>query len=132
MADTKLKVGNKIVIVETVNDKIFPQFIEKRGSIVKVDVEGSTYPYEVDVDGVDVWCKRVRAVGAAKDIAPPKFILQYELDTDPFEFFATEKDARKRIAELAERTDLKRDSIRLIEIKKIRTVKLGVKISISK
>ena len=67
-----------------------------------------------------------------KPTLPPKLILQYELDADPFEFFATEKEARKRIAELAQRTDLKRDSIRLIEIKKIRTVKLGVQISISK
>lgn len=78
------------------------------------------------------WYPSEIEVAESGPVAPPKFILQYELDKDPFEFFATEKEARKRIAELAERADLKRDSIRLIEIKKIRTVKLGTKITISK
>jgi hypothetical protein len=71
--------------------------------------------------------KSVQKQGAA-----PKFILQYELDSDPFELFYTEKELRARIAELAEKAELKRDSIKVYEIKKVRTVKLGVKITISK
>jgi hypothetical protein len=59
----------------------------------------------------------------------PKFILQYELDSDPFELFVTEKELRSRIAELAARSDLKRESIKVYDIKRVRSVKLGVKIS---
>lgn len=69
--------------------------------------------------------------GQAKKSAEPKFILQYELDSDPFEFFMTEKDLRKRIEELAANPSLKRDSMKVYTIKSVRSVKLGVKISIS-
>lgn len=68
----------------------------------------------------------------AKLSAPPRYILRYELDSDPFELFATEKEARKRIAELAERRDLKRDSLVLYEIKNTRKVVLGTSIKFTK
>lgn len=73
----------------------------------------------------------VKLVTAAK-IAPPRFILQYELDEDPFELFATEKEVRARIKDLAERRDLKRDSIKVYEIKNVRAVKLGTSIKFTK
>lgn len=60
----------------------------------------------------------------------PKFILQYELGTDPFELFTTEKELRARIKELSENRDLKRDSIKVYDISRVRTVELGVKITI--
>lgn len=63
---------------------------------------------------------------------PPRFILQYELDADPFELFATEKEVRARIKELAEKSDLKRDSIKVYEIKNVRAVKLGTSIKFTK
>lgn len=59
-----------------------------------------------------------------------RFILQYELDTDPFELFVTEKELRARIAELAVNPSLQRDSIKVYDIKRVRTVKLGVKITL--
>lgn len=132
MADTKFKVGERVRI--------------KKGSEYAYQAKGTDGTVR-HLDRPDGWT-RVKwdcgyednypnddlagLKGKVPKAAPLKFILQYELDADPFEFFATEKEARKRIAELAEKPDLKRDSIRLIEIKKIRTVKLGVKISISK
>jgi hypothetical protein len=69
---------------------------------------------------------------------PVNFILQYELDTDPFETFATMKEVEARIKELAKRTDLKRESIKVYEIAKTFDVKLetriifgGVKVKLS-
>ena len=67
-----------------------------------------------------------------KKSAPPRFILQYEPDTDPFELFATEKEVRARIKELAEKASLKRDSIKVYEIKTVRVVKLGTSIKFTK
>jgi hypothetical protein len=76
------------------------------------------------------WLERVSTKSAV--IVHPKFILQYELDSDPFELIYSEKELRARIAELAENPRLKRDSIKVYDIKRVRTVKLGVKITISK
>lgn len=59
---------------------------------------------------------------------PVKFILQYELDKDPFETFATMKEVEARIEELAKRPDLKRDSIKVYEIAKTYDVKLETRI----
>ena len=61
---------------------------------------------------------------------PVKFILQYDIGGDPFETFATEKELRKRIAELAEKPDLRRDSLVVYDVKRTRKVSLGVKIII--
>lgn len=130
MADTKFKVGDRVRLIHTTGISILPE-----GSIAtvsRVDAGKIIGTKEGDAYKGGDWDYRNDWFELATPQLPPKFILQYELDKDQFEFFATEKEARKRIAELAERTDLKRDSIRLIEIKKIRTVKLGVKISISK
>ena len=131
MADTKFKIGDKVRNARN-------GFEGRVGTIDKVDDSDIPYRLLFD-DGETGWhtARMVQTLSKSsepkpKPTLPPKLILQYELDADPFEFFATEKEARKRIAELAQRTDLKRDSIRLIEIKKIRTVKLGVQISISK
>ena len=107
------------------------------GTVTKVD---SRHGIDVDVDGVGrvdgnddsylelVSCKRPKPA----KIQPPRFILQYELDEDPFELFATEKEVRVRINELADKPNLKRDSIKVYEIKNVRAVKLGTSIKFTK
>jgi hypothetical protein len=57
-----------------------------------------------------------------------RFILQYELDKDPFETFATMKEVEARIKELAKRSDLKRESIKVYEIAKTYDVSLETRI----
>lgn len=134
MADTKFKVGDRVKLTR----KILSADAEvgATGTLSELTSWKGSPAWHVtnksENDGM-IWTEeQMELLSPAKPQLSPKFILQYELDKNPFEFFVAEKDVRKRIAELAERTDLKRDSIRLIEIKKIRTVKLGVKISISK
>jgi hypothetical protein len=68
--------------------------------------------------------------GKTKPEEQPKFILQYERDTDPFELFSTEKELRAHVKELAADPTVKRDSIKVYDIKRTRTVTLGVKITI--
>jgi len=58
-----------------------------------------------------------------------KFILQYELDEDPLETFATLTAAKNRVKELAARPDLKRDSIVLYEVAKIYNISLDTTVS---
>jgi hypothetical protein len=60
----------------------------------------------------------------------PKFILQYELNTDQFELIYSEKELRKRIIELSQKSELKRESIRVYDVKRMRAVELGVKVTI--
>lgn len=66
----------------------------------------------------------------------PKFILQYDLNAGStgalFEVIATDKELRARIEELAANADLDRDRIKVFDIKRARTVQLGIKITISK
>ena len=58
------------------------------------------------------------------------FILQYELDEDPIEEFETLVQVRKRIKELLEDETLKRDSLKVYEIKSVKEVKLSTQIII--
>lgn len=58
-----------------------------------------------------------------------KYILQYELEEDPFETFSTLKEVESRIRELADRSDLKRDSIVVYEVAKTIKVELDHKIT---
>ena len=69
-------------------------------------------------------------IAAKKMKRPANYVLQYERDIDPFEVFSTEKELRARIAELAALPDLKHDSLKVYDIKRTRTVTLGVKITI--
>lgn len=95
--------------------------------IVSIDKDGDyrlPLVFNTDDDETSFWkADELELVKSAKAPTPPRFILQYELDTDPFELFATEKEVRARITELAANPQLKRDSLRISEIKKVRTVK---------
>jgi hypothetical protein len=62
--------------------------------------------------------------------APVNFLLKYDLDEDPIEEFETMEQVKERIKELAKRSDLKRDSIVIYEVKKKRTVTIETKINI--
>lgn len=57
-----------------------------------------------------------------------RFILQYELDKDPFETFGSMKEVEARIKELAKRADLKRESIKVYEIAKTYDVTLETRV----
>ena len=57
-------------------------------------------------------------------VRPTKFLLQYELDEDPVEEFATMEEAQARAKELFETNDdLKKDSVVIWEVAKKYTVK---------
>ena len=59
---------------------------------------------------------------------PTKFILQYELDEDPFETFTTKKALVARIKELLERSDLKRESMVVYNVSKVSPVTASWKV----
>lgn len=56
------------------------------------------------------------------------FLLKYELDEDPVEEFETMKEVEKRIKELLDNEDLKKDSLVVYEIKSVKKVKLETKV----
>lgn len=59
-----------------------------------------------------------------KKASPSRFILQYDRDTDPFEFFADEKSLTARVRELTKDHSVKQDSYRWYEIARQGTVEL--------
>lgn len=64
---------------------------------------------------------------------PVKFLLRYDLHSDPVEEYATLKEVKARIAELVKNekvNGLKRDSIRVYEIKKTYPVKVETAVTI--
>jgi hypothetical protein len=133
--ETKSKIGDRVRVKRFIVPG-FEQFEDKVG-VIKRGPFGTEYAYAVYVDGMSsalvdgVWAEIEAAPRTASTIVKaPRFILQYNLDTDPFELFTTERELRHRIAELAARPDLKRDSIRVYDIKRVRTVSLGVKITL--
>jgi hypothetical protein len=142
MEKHKFKVGDRVRFTKQDQGTECPP-VGTYGTITGVD-EGGDWTVQWDNGSGTPWIRwiykdghEVELVESAPErqvrpvkVLPPRFILQYELDTDPFELFATEKEVRARIAELATRSDLKRDSIKVHEIKKTRSVTLGVKITI--
>lgn len=106
---------------------------DTKGVIIEDD--GSAKPFVVKWEnGCEKWCSQNHVQHAstsrAKASLTMKYILQYELDTDPFELFATMKEVKARIAELAGHRELRRDKIFVYEIAKTQKVELGVSISI--
>jgi hypothetical protein len=126
----KFRVGDEVVIT-----KGSRWYREGVGKVLKVT--NNPMPYLVrHADGIELWQCEEDVLPANKSQGPAtlpiRFILQYELNTDSFELFTAEKELRVRITELAANPSLRRDSIKVYDIKKVRTVKLGVKITISK
>lgn len=62
------------------------------------------------------------------EIAPVNFILQYELEVDPFEMFENMADVERRIKELAKNPDLKREQICVYEVKSVLAVRLDTRV----
>ena len=60
--------------------------------------------------------------------APVNFLLKYDLDKDPIEEYETMEQVKDRIKVLSERSDLKRDSIVVYEIKRKKMVSIETKI----
>ena len=129
---SKFKVGDEVYI-----DPMSDRLAGRKCKVVKVQIDGSNQWYQVS-DGETTrwpWNKYVLPVDAKEPLelasSPVQFILQYELDSDPFETFATMKDVEARIKELAARPDLKRESIKVYEVAKTYSVKLDTKVTMS-
>jgi hypothetical protein len=144
MAERKFKVGDKVRGIRGDIEDCEGVILADTGSgfEIKFTKMGNRHWQQGDGWNVGNTIKRstywdgclelIESGGERPKLIPPRFILQYELDKDPFELFATEKEVRTRIKELAERHDLKRDSIKVYEIKNVRAVKLGTSIKFIK
>lgn len=137
----KFKVGDKVKFTSSDSD-LYDEF-EKGdiGYVVAVDEEDEEYTYKVgkvqsedECGGEYDWVieKHLALVTAGKPVkvVPMKYILQYELDEDPFELFATLPEVKARIRELIKDSSLKRDRIYVYEIKKTTKVEVTTTTSI--
>lgn len=135
MFKPKYKIGDEVQItVDSSNSSYHCFDIGNQGKITDV-CEESDYNDDGDisyyVEGEDNsdWVpeKEMKVIKAGKPVkvVPMKYILQYELDEDPFELFATLPEVKARIRELAKDTSLKRDRIYVYEIKKTTKVEIS-------
>jgi hypothetical protein len=112
--------------------------LDKEGVVDRND--HSELPYRINFEGNFTWAyaDEVEAVEKVKGkrgrpstkLRPVKFLLKHDLDVDPIEEFETMDQVNERIKQLLERSDLKRDSMVVYEIKSKKQVKVETKISI--
>jgi len=119
---TKFKVGDKVKVIKTIDRDGHDQpsnhhLIGKIGKVVEVRKSDTVFPYRIDGIGSDDRFS-ARELQRAK-VGPTKFILKYELESDPIEEFSSLAEVKERIHAIALDENLKKDSIVLYEIKKV-------------
>lgn len=126
----ELKVGDRVKLTTTKHG-------DSRANPVYGGVQGKTTGTILSVDHESQWVHEVKwdngehntyligdleLVKVGKPIKEPpiKFLLQYELDEDPVEEFATLNDLKRRLQEIVADNprSLKRDRIYVYEVKK--------------
>ena len=121
----KFKVGDRVrsISAENHNGNV--------GTIRRVDT--TSVPYLVELEIIGSWWfaeNSLERVGkSAKRMKPkqPQFLLQYEIDSDPWEEFQTLSAVRKRIKELEEEGA---HSYKVYEIKSVKEVVISKRIEI--
>ena len=106
--------------------------VEEEATIEEINTEGGLHFYLKSSDGRRVGCFSIAQLTLvtakrSKHTAPVKFILQY--DNDDYQKFTSEKTLRAGIAALAKEPTANR-TYTVYDIKRTRTVTLGVKITI--
>ncbi len=130
----KFKVGDKVKIIKIIDDDgdMYQKDKGKIGKITDID-NNHTHPYSLDCKGLmaDFFLENeLELVKKSKPAKPPKFLLQYELDEDPIEYFEMLPQARNRLKELVKDETLKRHTVRLFELKRELSVEIKDNISI--
>ena len=127
---TKFKVGDSVRYIEENSNDL------KKGEIYKVrDIHANDGVYLEGFPSNSDWWYFSRfelAKTSSIKLKPVKFALQYELDKDPTEYFATLPEVKARLKELSGNSSLKRDKIFLHTLSKTQKVELGTSITIRK
>lgn len=115
----KFKIKDKVKIVKVFNEdgSICTEHSEDIGKIFVVESVNKYAKFPYSLEGIDSDWKdqELKLISTYK---LPKFLLQYELDEDPVEYFDNLPQVRKRLKELNENSSFKSDSVRLFELKK--------------
>ncbi len=143
----KYKTGDKVLVKDGSKGECGALSDIEFDYLVITDVSEAWYSYDAIYKGKKVGsccvCYKDKDITPYSTVnkstdKPTNFILQYELDRDPFETFATMREVEARIKELAKDATLKRESIKVYEIAKTYDVKLetrvifgGVKVKMS-
>lgn len=123
--NTKFKVGDKLKVLDTSNvrsyhaeESIGKTFVLDSVRAASLNQNDRICPFNNDF-GCNYKASDFKIFGSkTKKQKPPKFLLQYELDEDPVEYFDSLPQVRKRLKELTKDETLKRHTVRLFELKK--------------
>jgi hypothetical protein len=132
----KFKVGDRVrkVVNSTRQSDFVPKGTEGIVSFVTGDGDASDFFVLDTADRQQHASQRVseytHLVGRSGNAASgTKFALQFDIGIAATELFATLPEVRARIKELAARTDLNRDSIKLYHISKVEKIELSTAIT---
>lgn len=119
------KLGDRVRILSNKHGGRFPT-----GTIGTItDTNGSSVNLRVDAMA-DYWwyggdgdIELVNENG--KEVKPLRFLLKYDRDVDPIEFFATEAEVKARIGKLLGDSGVQRGSFRVFELKRELSVEIS-------
>lgn len=139
---TKIKVGDKVQVINKEIDNNIDQFAEdyadKIGTVTRVYTEegynDNEEEIEADMAEVDFGngnndygqIEELKKLPANYRVPKMQFIVIWDEDEDPCEFFATLEKAKTKAIELAKDEDV--SNIRIVEIKSLWTVEPEVKL----
>ncbi len=116
----RFKVGDEVVVSKrNINGANY--FIAgTKGTIIQISGEMTPYKlkFENDEEG---WVDSIELISNHKPKEPTHLVV-WEEDTDPCEFFISEKEAKGFIKVLSEKSSVKKESIVLVEIKSCKKV----------
>lgn len=132
--ENKFKVGDKVRYLGTkdgVKDENWDTYFGskgiKKGSIGEID-HTSGDMYYISKDGRDSTSGFLKECDielvSKRNYKKPTHLVVWEEDRDPCRFFQSEQDAKEFIKELSEKSDVKKESIILVEIKSCKKVSI--------
>lgn len=117
---TEFKKGDRVMAIDNYGKVLKGDLLTVRSGPTGTSAGGNYYFKEIQ----QVMLGDDLKLASAEGIKPLKinFLLCYELDEDPIEEFETLAQVRKRIGELLEDDSLKRDSLKVYEVKSVKAV----------
>jgi len=124
--EQKFKVGDSVKVLDCATEEL-ADYVGEIGKIV--DDGGSYCDWKVEFVSGKIWSADndeliLAKKGNYKPKAPTHLVV-WEEDVDPCKFFTSEKEAKDFIKELSEKSEVKKDSIVLVEIKSV--TKIGIR-----
>jgi hypothetical protein len=122
-------IGDKVTVIK--DDIEYPSAIPlgTTGVVKRIDTSGSGRVIHVDFSSIgrSDWVTRVEYLSLSENFKPKFMLTYYRNSQDPHEILEKRRAVNKRIGELLADKSVNRDSIQLIEIKRMWKINVSYK-----